>query len=371
MIIVGKQFKLKVLLGDEDIITLENFRTIEVTELAGNILPSVKLVMSVKSEDILLRCNEGNTFGITLGSDEDQLLDIKFRIVSTNYLKESKDSGSLTIIGIYDCLGYLNDSAVSVFGPCSSVEAIKSVISPYLRDKIDVKTTSDVMCWYQGGRTVRTFVRDIWEHMNLGKDFPLLAITFGGFLKVRSYENLKNNSNMEILSDIGGDVPILNMDVATQDSVLANSWYGYGRKKSIYNMDTGEVNTYEYSSDLNLALSKSLLRDPKVKSRMEPMGIKNSNVYEGFEEAKMRNVQNLTLLSVSSLDVSIEYSTKIEVLDSVMLLVRALSSINQFSEPLSGKYIVMKRVRKITNEDISDILSLSRQSMSSVKGDLR
>lgn len=370
MISVGKDFFLIVSIQERELATLENFDRVEIVEEAGNILPTVKLFLNIKDESILPYLHEGNVLRVTLGKtdgdDNKTVLDTKFRILSFSFSKETPDSANLSVIGLFDCLGYMNDCGKQIIGPCSSLEAIETLCKPYFRFVSTFNSSDDSMVWYQAGRTVRSFVNEVWQHMNLDKSFPFISITFEKELKLTDINYINTVEEIPIVSDIGG-IPILNLSDVTQDTSLVNTWYGYGRSKLIYDMDSQTISTLSYRSDVNLAHSKSLPREASISERKEAMGFQNENVFKSFTDSFMKNSQNLVNMSTLNLEVEIEYGSELSVLDPVMFLIRSLGDRVQYSESISGRYLISRRVRKIEKSRISDILTLSRQGINLIK----
>ena len=152
-----------------------------------------------------------------------------------------------------------------------------------------------------------------------------------------------------------------------------NSWYGYGRDKKLFDWEMGNTVFENQQAEVFLAQARTLNRSSGVKTRFDNASFTNDNVHDNYWAAFMRNLSYLVSGSSVKLMVRVvDYYFDVDILDSVIFLDRRQDDKKEeVIEFFSGRYVVGKVVRNLSNRQFTMGLELYREALNSGKGEMR
>jgi len=371
------QFLVEFSLGNEkDFILNDDLVLFKIIEEAGNVLPSFELIFRTQNEKVLGLLNEGNDLGVSYGRSIDSIIDTSLMVLNKTYSRQGKDFRIIRATGLYSASNYVNGTRMRVTSPLSTVEVIREVVSAYFKPEFNIELSNDVQTWVQPNQSDKSFVNELWLRSYVKESFLTTGITSDGRFILKDLKtDLEKEYDWRLTSSLNDRRDILyNGDFAIEDSSgFYNNWMGYGRERMVYNLEDGtnELTTEEMLPILSL--TKKLARKAGIEERFAASGIRNENVHEYYWASYLNNLMKLVMMS--SVKVKISFSNMfvpIKVLDKVMLSDDDVgSSYNSASEYHAGLYYVTKVVRTLQNNSFITICELCRESLGSIKGDLK
>lgn len=370
MIGVNDQFIVKFSIGNlVDFISEDELVRFTYVEEAGNQLPTFELIFKIQDEEIASLLNENNQLVVAVGRTVDDMVESKFNIMSPEITPAGSVKRNTYINGLYGELGYLGDAKVQITEEKSGVEVIKDIVSPYFSTEFNVLKSLDKQRWIQYGRTNKLFVNDIYMHSDFGSSFPSIGISSDGTFILKDVKKSLGASfdwrftqNPTLPTDIN-----LDPNVALEDNTsFINSWLGYGRNKTVYNLEKGTESKIKETPETILSLARDIPKNSAINNKYSPHDSINGNVHANYWKSYMHNL--VSLASLSAVKVSLSFSNvfyPIRVLDLAMLNDPTIDENIKYgsSEYNSGLYIITKVARTIENRQISTVVEMVRESL--------
>jgi hypothetical protein len=205
--------------------------------------------------------------------------------------------------------------------------------------------------------------------------FWLLAITCDGKMLLHDMKMLINkedqdwnftNSKYDNERDIAYNADY----VLDFESGLTNMWAGYGREKTVLDLDTGVSSLVTQDIKPMLATTQNLGINSSITHRIDTFGVANENIHSRYWSAYWQNLRNLFVFSSLGFNVTVtNYNKPIKVLDTVFLSEPQVNG-TESQDFNAGIYIVSKVATNINLRSISLSVTLCRESLNKTTGDL-
>ncbi len=376
MIDIKGQFRFVFSIGEfDDFLSSEQVETFTVIEEVGNVLPSFRLEIKLIEEDVIQVFNEGNVLKVSYGRDQDHMRSCALRVLRMDTYPDGDDFRRVLLSGLVDAIGWLNTSYCRYYQNKTSLEVIQEVGGEYFNVVLNGNTARDTMTWLQSGTTNKRFINEVWLHSNIPDTVPLVGITADKRFIVRTASQLKEIDWRLVYSGLNGptDIPYQSNYHVEVRSGFMNSWYGYGRDKKLFDWEMGNTVFENQQADVFLAQARTLNRSSDVKTRFDNASFINDNVHDNYWSAFMRNLSYLvTGSSVKMMVRVVDYYFDVDILDSVIFLDRRQDNKKEeVIEFFSGRYVVGKVVRNLSNRQFTMGLELYREALNSGKGEMR
>jgi len=374
MIGINGQYLFKFKLGDEsDFIREEDLHNFRLIEDAGNVLPSFQIGFDTDNENILGLLNETNKFEVSFGKDlKDDYITAPLSVATKSSNKKGNSKLEITAGGLYSALPYIQDSRQSISGKKSAIEVIKEKVTPHFSfPDINVQKSLDSQIWIQPNTSDKKFINELWLHADLGTSFPAIGITSGGEFLIKDMVKegtkpflWKFTHNPKKATDLQYDG-----DYSVNDQTgFINSWVGYGREKTVYDIESGAVAQICEISEPVVALTNKLARLAEIEKRFTSTGVSNENTHANYWKSALHNLTNLASLSASAITLSFQNQfVPIKLLDQVMFTDEDVGNNSQSSALTSGLYFVSKVSRNLGNRQFSTVVILTRESLNEIK----
>ena len=362
-----------------DFLSFEQLLTFTIIEEAGNILPTFRLEMQLIEEEVIKKFNEGNVLWVMYGRDQDHMKKSKLRIMRLDTYPVGNDTRVVLLRGFLDTMGWLNTTHCKLYPNMTAIEVMQNVAGQFFTPELNGLVSQDRMNWIQPNISYKRFINEVWMHTNLTNTVPLVAITMDGRFIVKGINQLEKIDWKLTYGDLVNDryIPYQGGYSLESRSGFFNSWFGYGREKKVFDWETGNTVFSEEDVKVFLAQAKSLNRQSETEPRYDNASFRNDNVHPAYWDAFLKNMSYLT--SGSSVKLScrvIDYYFDVSVLDSVLFLDRIQGvgydqTKAEAEKFVSGRYVVSKVVRNISNRQFSMMLELNKETMNEEMGDLR
>lgn len=404
MIVIKGQYFLKFTIGTiednpsarstgsrELIVSIDDFKLFTIVEEAGNVLPTFVLIFDIDDESVMEQLNEGNPIVVGFGENSEEMEKNRMTLVGSKI--HTSGSGPrrrrIEVTGVLNALDYLSKSVQRITKKIKPMEAMKLALPSSLEfDGADTETEKDEQYWIQPNISNKRWVNDLWLHMNIPGSFPLVGITADGKFRVRDVKKLvQKKVDWVFLSDSpipprAEEIIYYGVPVINQQNGFINSWFGYGRKKDITEIETGEEKPVEEAVPFLGALVEKGNRNSAVGQRFDNRGAITDNVHPAYWSAFQRNLASLAVYSTVKVSLSFDrwYQTTsvesvtqnklVRVLDLVSFLETSTDPGHPPSWYTSGTYIVTKVSRTLAVNSVMTFVEFTREAWGSQKGDL-
>lgn len=364
----------------KDFLSFEQLLTFTIIEEAGNVLPTFRLEMKLIEEEIIKRFNEGCVLTMSYGRDDQHMKTSYLRIMRMDTYPVGNIERAVMLRGFVDAMGWLNTTHCDYYPNMTAIEVIQATAGQFFRVDTNGLVSQDRMTWIQPNISFKRFINEVWMHMNLPNDVPLVAITMDKRFIVKGINQLEKVDWYLTYGDLMNRenyIPYQGGYSLEARSGFFNSWFGYGRRKKVFEWESGNTQFYEEDAKVFLAQAKSLNRQANIKPRYDNASFINDNVHPDYWNAFLKNMAYL--VSGSNVKLScrvVDYYFDVTVLDSVLFLdsiqgVGKDQTKYQAQQFVSGRYVVSKVVRNISNKQYSMMLELSKETVNEERGDLR
>jgi hypothetical protein len=375
MIGVAGSYGLYFNLADEkNFIEERDLQSFTIIEKAGNVLPVFELNFSTIRDDIFRKLHEGNVLQLSYGKGDGEVYNSTLRATSVRSPKSGEGKRNIRAVGIYSTVGYINNDSISISAPMSGMERIKAVASKYFKFESNVAKSQDSQRWIQYNQSDRNHVLDVWLHCDMGKSFPAVGITSDGkFIFKDIKTELKNEPKwnfVPVITKAGSKDIVYDADPLFEfDTGFINNWVGYGREKTIYDVEAGTTSTILETPETILSLSKSAPRAKEVTKRAGPVGFINDNVHDNYQSSNHFNLTSLASFGTTRVTLSFRNRfLPVKVLDLVRFKEGDINSQGKESaESMSGLYFISKVSRTVANKQFTTVVELCKESHNAVK----
>jgi len=400
MIIVQGQYFLKVDFGgsNPDFIAEEDFEYLTLIEESGNLLPSFVLCFNSSDDAVLEQIKESQDITITLGyaPGDPQSTAIVIAPLKTQIQRLGDMRRRITITGLLSALSYLSVTGTYISrGIESSLDALRSVlnalqtissvedvsivgfslkVSDQLSLVTNIAASMDKQIWIQPSISTRRFVTELWLHMYLQNSCPILAILSDGSFVLKDLVKAFSSPQLDWnFSNVYDDSDPKNIaydgtyDITYQNGFI-NSWYGYGREKLEYQIESGEEVIVNQKAAAPLLASIANQRE--LAPRYDNHTFLNDNVHPNYWTAYLQNVQRLVFMSATK--VALTFSGKFQNIHPLQMvsfqddqLPHKVSSDKGSRSPrLSGTFMVSKVAKTMSMKGYVVAVDLVRDGIS-------
>lgn len=377
MIELKNQLKIRFdLEGYSDFIIEEDFNNLVIIEEAGNLLPTYKLTFTLSDPKLLPYLNEGATIKFSFGTTERDMKDCPLRILKKGIQKAGNYKYIITLLGVYDAIGYITDCKIRDFSSKSGVQVVNEVVSTYFKPVFNISSSDDSQTWLQYNIPDKKFVNEVWMHSYIDQSFIGVGITVEGeFILKDIIQETKNKSANPDWRFVNGQ-QVQDNDIIYQGDYIVNSetgfinqWVGYGRKRQVRTIEVPVDSIVELEPSPLISMSNKLDRASDSGTRTAQFGVINDNVHENWYKAYQQNLTNLALFGSTKIGLSFELGMMpIKILDLVMFKdneVQTKSRIDNYS----GLYFITKVSRTISSRMISTVVELNREVLGDIRAD--
>lgn len=353
--------------------TEDDLRVFIMTEEAGNVLPTAKLVFTVpdRKEKVLEKCNEGNILQVSFGRDPNKKQTSKFSIVNAVLERAGQFQYVVELGCIYDALPYLSVPRIFATDKIQGTQAIQDTASTYFNVQSNVQS-SGTQYWLQSNIPDKAFVNQIWMHSYVPNSFISIGITSDGRFKMRDLKKDTDNKWKIGYSDdpdiikFGGDYSF------DERHGLLNQWVGYGRERKLWDIDNCEYK--DVTEDFNpfIAMTSNFNRNSGVEKKVAAFRPLNENVDPNYYNAYLRNITSAALHSAGKFHLGYYNEFfKMEVLDRCFLMDDRPTQQREIAPYQSGAYYITHITRSLTAKNFNTVVDLVRESFNMGKGSLR
>lgn len=370
---IGKegQFIASFKVDDTEIVSLNTLERFLIVEEAGNVLPTFELIFRVIDTSILGLIHEDMTIDVAIGRDKLEIQNIKLKPVKKDVHQENEISHLVSISGVYDALGYINNPVIHISDKSSAIQVIKETASKYFKVKMDVEKSTDIQHWVQPNESDKDFINHLWSHCDLGEDnFPVLGITSEGEFILRTIDSvLKEKPRWNFSLGDEKDAILFDPDYQIKSiSGLANAWKGYDRSMIIEDLDTGKSYISKSKTTNKLSSTKKTEKSSDVKDKVSRSKYINTNTHKRFNESYANNLANAVVYSSNTITLNISSAFYPFKIFDLARWKDGLGKSKQSSESYSGSWVISKVARIISRGSLITSVVLCRESMNHVTG---
>lgn len=361
-----------------DFLEEEDLISFTVIEQAGGFLPEFSFNFIIRDDNILLRLHEGTKIIVSYGKDEDDLTDSILTITSLKTERHGEDRRTVYLTGLYRKIKYTSHHAITISPEMTSFDAIQQVAGTYFTP-IVWGTSDDAQKWIQYNISPKKFLSEIYLHSHVPESFPLYGITTDGLFLLKDIKSIIEKDYVWRLvtkvSDAAIDIVYEGDIVLSNNAGFINNWVGYGRRKLINKIESGELEILLEDSEPVLALTNKLTRDSdfELGGRMDEVGFLNDNVHPNYWKAALHNLINLAIFSSNKITLGFNNDFRpVKILDLIMFKNdEVVSGKSSSLEAITGLYIITKVSRTLSNKQFTTVIEVCRESFNSTKGNLR
>ena len=352
-----------------------DLRVLSVIERAGTELPTLGIGFRTIDTDLIYRINEGNPVVVSMGSDNDDLLDSEFLFQNPRFDHAGAGSWLIQSYAILSTLPKWAKPEVFTSKKISGIERIRDVAGRVDRiDRASISKSNDSQNWVQYGCPNKLHVDDIWMHCDLGDSFPMLAYTLDGF-RIRDALELfedKNGSPDWILTNSNltgkrGELLYTEHLGLTQHNGFLNSIGGRGTDQPIFDIDRGAGSMHSTSPFAGLAVTGDLNVSDDFTNVHNAREVLTRNMHSKYWESYAHNKTQLSLYSTCRIAVTLTgYYAPIHPLDIVILRDFDVSQDGrdlQQARAHTGYYIVSRVSYVVENNSFAMEIELVRESI--------
>lgn len=358
----------------EFIRTEDDLHSFIMVEEAGNVLPTFHFLFQIRKQDeqIIEKCNEGNILKVQFGKEIDELASAEFEITYFTYTREGHNAITIELRGILNKHKYIGENKIWSSSKKTGIAVMKEIAENHFGVQYNVLVSQeDEMYWIQPNITDRQMINDIWLHSYRSNSFVILGISGDNKLiikdpKLDSGYDWKFSYKDSVGINISGDYSF------ESKAGFLNHWMGYGRNRSIYDLETNEMPEINESFKPIMALASSFNRHAdlidKRQAEFRPTG---ENVHNKWWDAYKRNLTSLALFS--STKVVLSYYMQFEmmrVLDRAMFNDDRPDRPRSSSEYLDGIYYITKITRGVANKQFNTTVELCREVPNKIAGSI-
>lgn len=284
---------------------------------SGMAIPYIKCDVKCYDNSIVSCFKQGSIVNITFGSDEQNLYTYECAIGGISITK-MLESETETIIAFEAVIleksskFILNTDNLAKQG--TSLEVIKSLGKEFFGTEVvtDIKSTDiqeTPMIWMQNSMMNNVFLGDIWLHMNITPDIPLLYIDDKLVIHINSYNKLKESEPKVTFTQSApepGKQQIVFRNVFSPQSRIAKI-NAIATNESVYirDVDTNKVNViFSDNNYPEIAATKEVEKGGYGHSTKHNR-LEGGNVYKGYKKTYHYNRTKLNRLSAISSHVEI------------------------------------------------------------------
>lgn len=360
-----------------DFLDNDCFDFLVLDERAGFRLPMIKLGFRIYDYSILSYLNQGNTLVIYVTSSR---LDVDGTLVEdvgvlANYLllkpKITSDGNMKNVVltGVLNKIGFVDNRHTRVFENMPSTDAFFWIACQYFGTDFgdNPNIPNDTQNWVQSNMSDKDFMKHLFTHTNYEGSFPIVGITINGVFRHRDFRYHVIDTDPVFRFTYADTVPtpvppdpieiVHNGDIIdVSNAGMINLWRGAGAVIPVIDAVTGGIPVnHQSSADVGL-LTGLTVSNRRIAASPALLSIEydGGNTYDGFIEAKSRNISGAAMYSSQILSFTYKWKFHpIQVLDFVIVedvegqeLGASVPTLPSMTA--SGKYVVSRVTRKIS-----------------------
>lgn len=379
MIGISNQFIMKISVGDKkDFLRTENLLNFTLIEECGNLLPKWKISFRMYDSSLQAYWHEGNIINISYGKNQFELVDTQLVITEKSIIPEGGNRFIFSAVGLFSALNFVNTPHTRTLGPFSAAEVVNGIAAQYFKlDRDNLRKSEDKQIFVQPNIIDKRFLDDVVNMCYLKNSFVGYGITSDGRYILK---NVKNEISKgfkyrftQQTQDAAKDITYISAPVYNSNSSFINSWIGYGREKSMYSSESGDVLFHKPDTSPILSLANKLQRNKQIEKSNLTRVLYNRNMDKNAHVALSNNKTKLALLSSDCLQLTfVNIFKPISIWDVVM--VKDSNPDNTTNHNISGLYItglVSRSILGANNFRLETTVKLFREASNEVSGSVR
>lgn len=357
-----------------DFVQLEDLIELLYVEDAAMALPAFEISFILRDERIIPYLNEGSIFTLGLGKDELNMLDIKLRIVSDFTQKRPSVGQLVSLSGVYYDHDFSLAEKTETFNDMTSLDAVRAVAKRHFpMFKTNLTKTVDIQNW-QKHSTAWKFLSDTCLQGYLDSSTFLVGGFDSNTFYYYDYKKLLADATSSInsiwtfskqaASSGNGKIITYNTSIVTNDSGATAR--ALGGNPTTIEYDWKNYTVRAYKSPLLSYSSVGTNKLPLPNTNTATLKYRSLNTNESYTKnvAISHNVANMTLNDNVLIGISFAGQFKnLKIFDPVY--------IDQTGDPrITGLSVIIKVAYQITNGQLYTNVTLARESLNELKGDL-
>lgn len=345
-------------------------------EFAGGSLPMFEFAFTTAKFDILGKINEGTKINCTFGLDRDHTEEMIMIIQKYEYIVQSSHLMRITCKGFIGGTEHLSQTEIKGWKDKNSLDVIKDVAKDNYTVKSEAKTPSDTQNWIRYNIPANRFIQEVWEHSYLDdSNFLMYAINRRGEFFITDHVTATSKeSKWEFGNQGEKGVAIHNNYVIRSNHGLLNNLAIYQKERSIFNIETGKSSTVTTAENRPVIASSPKLNiqssHPKNYGKVRT---DHEALHTNYHKAFFNNVSKIALYGSTEVEVHVlaEY-LKFELYDMAKFTNLQLDNeLQQDTEHLSGLFLITRISRFWSSGQFGTAVTLSKEAMNSLKGELK
>lgn len=374
-----------------------------IQEEVGNILPTFEADFLIDESnmldnqgkdsgtsklDLLKFFNEGNILLSTIGDGQENgsKIDTQLFITSTAFSYEISPYTRVYLHGIAVDNKYNVSQKQRIIYNKTSIDAIKEIFKGSTDFDLKIKGSAspkDTQNWIQYNIDNKSFVCNILQHSYISDDdFYCYGISMDKTFTIANYKTILaqkvkysfSNNNPKKEDNV---LPYSGLIIGQESSII-NDYVGYEPEGNLYNAETGVKSLINVTLKNKLSLNNKLNRSSRMGKNIIDSNLINENVHPKYWSAYYNNMGNLLMQGVTTLALSFsdKVAPDLKVLDLVNVSVNSIElseSGNQVksNEYISGKYVITKIVRCVTDSSVVSTIYCNREALNSQSGSFK
>jgi len=362
---------------DQDFIDEPDLGKFTMIEESGNILPTFHLTFMTRNEKIVPRLNEGFPLEVSYGKDSQNLIDVSLAPTRVQSFRKGEGRRQVGVTGLMSANPYVMESDIFISQEKSALEVMRDQIQGIFTPDFNRQRSNDSQIWIRHNQTKKKFVNQLWTHADLGNSFPAVAISADGRFIMRDViQALNEDFKWRFVPDPDNNNPqdiYYNANYDTDNmSGFINGWFGYGREKSVFDMEEGSHSFQASEVEPILATTGKLAKRADIEKRFSNTGAVSQNTHPNYWQSALHNISNLVTMGAVKLVLTTEnIFFNIRPLDLVMFRDTTVDRENvgegNSSEFNSGLYLTGKVVRTVENRQFLTTVEIMRESFNNVQ----
>ena len=346
-------------------------------EFAGGALPQFEFVFTTSDFKILKKINEGTVVSCTYGKSSDKTDTMELKIQKFEYTVFDTDYIRIELKGFIGTTTHLQKCEITGWKSKTSLDVIKDVAGIDYKVKSKASGTSDTQNWIRYNIPANRFIQEVWERSYISdKNFLVYAINRHGEFYIDDYLNATSgDEKWEFVAGEtkGNKIMISPTYTIHSNHGLVNNVAVYKRERRVFNIETGgdstKVSTPAKSpilasgSKINVQSS-----DPKNYGKVRST---HEAIHKNYHKALYNNSSKIALHGITEVEIETDSEyLPFELYDIAKFENWKIDPKDKDTELLSGLFLITRISRYWTNNRFRTAVTLSKDAMNNIKGEL-
>lgn len=375
---IGDKYRIAIFINGAPTTSLKMaFASLEIIESVVQSIPTMKMTFFVGDtyiEDNILADGdqiEVQVTDLTLEESVDSTEVMYFRLFN-HKIAASGGFYGMVLNCIYDCPGYTQAAFASYDEAASNTffdwGAANNLTSDGVTPGADVDDSNDSQVWLCPGTRGVIFLNQVCNHAWASPESCyVFTITRRSDLRFYDLSQRSQQDSTWTFQPMTVPIPEDKTVIPYQsvkfinNSGTLNSFFGYGRSSSVFDVVAGDF-AIPFASSF-LATTKYLMMDTDLQQtqRARKFAPRVGNTHDNYENALMQNVRYRSIYSVG-VHVTTQFPQRVQLLDRVTLVSREISN-DEYKTTYTGDYFVDGIITSMVGPVITQAFSLIREGV--------